>query len=145
MSLAGVGFDSKRDFVISPLLLWLPLALGRGVSPQSRSSTKQPLLLCLPSCWGFSTLGCGVSPHSCPSTTWLQPSLNWHMAHQLYNLRTMKKSYKLPLCGIYLKRISTQLNIITFFLGVKVRYPNFIKGDLGMQLGLPLSTLHFAV
>ena len=139
------GFDSKRDFGPPAVLLWLPLALGRGVSPQSRSSTKQPLLLRLPSCWGFSTLGCGVSPHSCPSTTWLQPSLNWYMAHQLYNLRAMKQSYKLPLSGICLKRISKQLKIITFFLGVKVRYPNFIKGDLGMQLGLPLSTLHFAV
>ena len=44
----------------SPLLLscWgFSFALGRGVSPRSCSSTTQPLLQRLPSCWGFSDLG----------------------------------------------------------------------------------------
>ena len=62
--------------VISPLQpsCWgFSFALVCGTSPQSCSSTTQPLLQCLPSCWGFSALGCGVSPHSCSSTT--QPPL----------------------------------------------------------------------
>ena len=36
-------------------------ALGHRVSPRSHSSITQPLLQCLPSCWGFSDLGHGVS------------------------------------------------------------------------------------
>ena len=28
-------------------------------------ATRQPELQCLPSCWGFSAFGQGVSPHSC--------------------------------------------------------------------------------
>ena len=58
--------------VISPLLpsCWgFSFALGHGVSPQSCSSTVQPLLQCLPSCWGFSALGRGylltVAPAPC--------------------------------------------------------------------------------
>ena len=45
--------------VILPLLpcCWVfSFALGRGVSPQSPSSTMQPPLQCLSSCWGFSAL-----------------------------------------------------------------------------------------
>ena len=50
-SLAGVGFDSKHDF--TPLLSWWGFffAPGHGVSPQSCSSTVQPPLQRLPSCW----------------------------------------------------------------------------------------------
>ena len=46
--------------VISPLLpsCWhFSFAVGRGVSPQSHLRTMQ----CLPSCWGLSALGPGVS------------------------------------------------------------------------------------
>ena len=39
-------------------------ALGRGVCPQSCSNTTHLPLQCLPSCWGFSALRRGVSPHS---------------------------------------------------------------------------------
>ena len=53
--------------VISPLLpsCWgLSFALGHEIYPQSHSSTAQPPLQHLLSCWGFSVLGHGVSPHS---------------------------------------------------------------------------------
>ena len=53
--------------VISPLLpsFWgISFAPGCGLSSQSRSSAARPLLQSLLSCWGFSALGCGVSPHS---------------------------------------------------------------------------------
>ena len=43
----------------------LPLDVGCLLTV---SSTMQPLLQCLPSCWGFSALGCGVSPYSHSST-----------------------------------------------------------------------------
>ena len=61
---------------ISPLLssCWgFSFALGCGVSPQICSSTAQPLLQHLSSCWGFSALECGIAPHSCSST--MQPLL----------------------------------------------------------------------
>ena len=59
-SLAGVGFDSKFDFVPPTILLGLLLCpWACGIYPQ--------LLRCLPSCWGFSDLGCGLSPHGHPS------------------------------------------------------------------------------
>ena len=45
-----------------PSCLGFSFALGRGVSPQSCSSTTQPPLQRLPSCWGFSDLGRGISP-----------------------------------------------------------------------------------
>ena len=67
------------SLILNVISLLLPscwgfsFALVCGTSPQSCSSTTQPLLQCLPSCWGFSALGCGVSPHSCSSTT--QPPL----------------------------------------------------------------------
>ena len=53
--------------MISPLLLsfWgFSFVLGCGVSPHSCLSATQPLLQHLPSCWGFSALGHGVSPQS---------------------------------------------------------------------------------
>ena len=58
--------------VISPLLpsCWgFSFALGHEISPQSHSSTAQPPLQHLLSCWGFSVLGHGVSPHSRSSAT----------------------------------------------------------------------------
>ena len=42
-------------------------ALRSGISPHSRSSTEQPLLQRLPSCWGFSDPGHGVSAHAAPA------------------------------------------------------------------------------
>ena len=45
-----------------PSCLGFSFALGRGVFPQSRSSGAQPPLQHLPSCWGFSDLGRGISP-----------------------------------------------------------------------------------
>ena len=53
--------------VILPLLqsFWgFSFAPGYWVSPQSCSRAAQLLLQHLPSCWGFSALGHGVSPHS---------------------------------------------------------------------------------
>ena len=60
--------------VISPLIpsCWdLFFALACGVSPQSHSSSAQPPVQCLPSCWGFSALGHVVSLPSHSSTTQL--------------------------------------------------------------------------
>ena len=67
--------------VISPLLpsCWgFSFALGCGIPPQSCSSTTQPLLQHVPSCWGFSALGRGISPHSRSSAT--QPPLQCQAA-----------------------------------------------------------------
>ena len=67
------------SLILNVISLLLPscwgfsFALVCGTSPQSCSSTTQPLLQRLPSCWGFSALGRGVSPHSCSSAT--QPPL----------------------------------------------------------------------
>ena len=50
---------------ISPILssCWVfPSALGHGLSPQIHSSTVQSPLQHLPSCRGFSALGCGIFP-----------------------------------------------------------------------------------
>ena len=59
-SLVGVGFDSKGEFAPPTVLLGLLLCPWTwGISSQ--------LLQCLPSYWGFSDLGRGVSPHSQPS------------------------------------------------------------------------------
>ena len=57
-SLVGMGFDSKCKFAPPTTLLGLllcPLRLGISSNP----------LQCLPSYWGFSDLGRGVSPHGC--------------------------------------------------------------------------------
>ena len=43
--------------------------LGCEVSLQICSSAVHPPLQHLLSCWGFSTHGCGISPHSCSSAT----------------------------------------------------------------------------
>ena len=52
-----MGFDSKRDLAPPTILLGLlPCLWMWGISSQP--------LQCLPSYWGFSDLGCGVSPHS---------------------------------------------------------------------------------
>ena len=56
-SLAGMGFDSECEFAPPTILLGLLLCPWMwGISSQ--------LLQCLPSYWGFSELGRGVSPHS---------------------------------------------------------------------------------
>ena len=47
-------------FSLLPSCWGFSFALG-WVSPQSCSSTMQPLLRCLPFCWGFAALGVGVS------------------------------------------------------------------------------------
>ena len=56
-SLAGMGFDSKCEFAHPTILLGLLLC------PWTWGISSQPLQ-CLPSYWGFSDLGRGVSPHS---------------------------------------------------------------------------------
>ena len=56
------------DFILNIILLLLlscwgfSFALGHGLSPQIHSSTVQLPLQHLPSCRGFSVLGCGISP-----------------------------------------------------------------------------------
>ena len=65
-SLAGMGFDSKRDFTPPSVLLGLLLCPWMcGISSQA--------LQHLPSYWGFSNLGHAVSPHSRSSE--VQPPL----------------------------------------------------------------------
>ena len=56
VSLAGTEFDSKCEFIPPTILLGLLL------SPWTWGISSQPLQ-CLLSYWGFSDLGCGVSPH----------------------------------------------------------------------------------
>ena len=59
-----------RSLILNTVLPLLPsfwgfsVALGCGVSAHSHSSTTQLPLQHLPSCWGFSALGCGVCPVS---------------------------------------------------------------------------------
>ena len=63
VSLAGMEFDFKSEFAPPTILLGLLLSPWRwGVS-------SQPLQH-LPSYWGFSDLGLGVSPHSQSSKVW---------------------------------------------------------------------------
>ena len=75
--LVGMGFDCKC--YLAPPTIFLGLLLCSwtwGISSQSlehQAATTSLPLLCLPSCWGFSALGCGVSPHSCSHT--VQPQL----------------------------------------------------------------------
>ena len=66
--------------MILPLLLshWgFSFALGHGIYPQNCSITMQLPHQHLQSCWGFSALRCGVSPHSRSSAMplLLQPQL----------------------------------------------------------------------
>ena len=60
--------------VLSPLLpsCWgLSFAFWCAISPQSHSSTLQPLLQCLPSFWSFFALGCWVtSPSRSSAAQW---------------------------------------------------------------------------
>ena len=65
-SLVGIGFDSEHEFA-SPIVL-----LGLLLCPWTWGISSQPLQ-CLPSYWGFSDLGRGVSPHSWSS--WAQQLL----------------------------------------------------------------------
>ena len=59
-SLAGIGFDSKHKFFPPTISLGLLLCPWTwGISSQ--------MLQCLPSYWGFSDLGHGVSIYSCSS------------------------------------------------------------------------------
>ena len=67
-SLAGMGFDSKHKFAPPTILLGLLLC------PWAWGISSQPLQ-CLPSCWAFSDLDCGVSPHSCSSATYVSLKL----------------------------------------------------------------------
>ena len=61
----GYGFASKHDFAVPALLLGLLLCLWMwGVSSESLQHAVRPVLQHLPSFWGFSALGCGLSPHS---------------------------------------------------------------------------------
>ena len=74
MSLAGVGSILNSNLPLLPSCWGVSFAFGRGVSPQSRSSSVQLLLQRLPSCQGFS-FGCGVSPHSYFSATQPEPDI----------------------------------------------------------------------
>ena len=70
------GFILNANFPLLPSC-WGFSDLGHGVSPQNCSGTMQLLLQCLMSCWGFSfALGCGVSPHSLSRAT--HPALHSH-------------------------------------------------------------------
>ena len=65
-SLVGMRFDSKHDLTPSTVLLGLLLCPWMGgyllkVTPALHSSWSRVYHL---ACWGFSALGCGVSPHS---------------------------------------------------------------------------------
>ena len=66
-------------------------APGHGIYPQSCSITRQPPLQHLQSCWGFSALGCGVSPHSRSSTVQLllQPRVAESYVTKFRQLRTL--------------------------------------------------------
>ena len=57
------GLILKVNLPLIPSFWGFSFALGCGVSPHSCFSTVQSPLQCLPSCWGFSDLGQGVSPH----------------------------------------------------------------------------------
>ena len=64
----GMGFDSKCDFAPHTIFLGLlPCSWMWGISSES--------LQHLPSCWGFSALGCGACPHSHPGSCVTQPPL----------------------------------------------------------------------
>ena len=61
----GLILNANLPFLLS---CWgFPFALRSGISPHSCSSDEQPPLQRLPSCWGFSDLGHGVSPHAAPA------------------------------------------------------------------------------
>ena len=75
-SLAGTGFDSKHDFAPPAAFLGLLLCPGTWVISSKSlqtSAAAAPVLRSLPSCWGFSALGHGVSSQSHSNTT--QPPL----------------------------------------------------------------------
>ena len=67
-SLVGMGFDSKCDFTPPTIFLGLPLYpwtwdISSKLLHRCTAATPTPT-----SWWGFSALGCGVSPHSHSST-----------------------------------------------------------------------------
>ena len=72
VSLTGMGFVSKHEFALPTVFLGLLLCPWTWVSPHSHSSAAQPPLQHLSSCWGFSDLGRGVSPHGCSSAMQLE-------------------------------------------------------------------------
>ena len=65
----------NRNSTLLPSHWSFSFALGRGVSPHGLSSVVQPLLQGLPSCWSFSDLRCGMSPHGCSSEADTAPDL----------------------------------------------------------------------
>ena len=74
--LVGMGFDFKCDFAHPTSLLGLLLCPWMwGISSKW---VQRHLATALPTCWGFSALGCGVYPHSHSST--VQPPLQHNVA-----------------------------------------------------------------
>ena len=105
-----MGFDSTCEFTPPTVLLGLPFALGHGVSPHSCSSTEQPPLQCLPSCWGFSDLERGISPPGCSSK--VQPQLltldAWYGAMPK-NVQTITQFHSSHLLKVMLKILQARL------------------------------------
>ena len=73
-SVVGMGFDSKCEFTPPTILLGLLLCCWTwGITSKS--------LQHLPSCWGFSDLGHGVSPQSLSSA--MHPLLQCHAENSM--------------------------------------------------------------
>ena len=72
MSLVGMEFVSKHEFALPTFFLGLLLCPWMwGISSRLLQHCTAPAPD-LSSCWGFSDLGCGVSPHGCCSTMQLE-------------------------------------------------------------------------
>ena len=66
-SLKGMGFDSKREFTPLPSCSGFPFALRCVISSHSCSTSMQPLLQRLPSCWVTLTLDVGYLLMAAPA------------------------------------------------------------------------------
>ena len=67
-----VGHDWSDLAAAAATIFWV-FSFALRVAPalcSCHSSTVQLVLQQLPSCWGFSALGCGVSPHSSHQKEW---------------------------------------------------------------------------
>ena len=114
-SLVGMGSNSKCEFATLTILLGLLLC------PWAWGISSQPLQ-CLRSCWAFSDLDCGVSPHSCSSTTYVSLKLLYPPDDLI--LLSIYNNHLVPYYGFWLK---------VYFVWYKHSYFFFLSVSICME------------
>ena len=114
VSSTGLGFDYKHE--LPP-----PTLLGLLLCPWEWGISSQPLQ-CLPSCWAFSDLDCGVSPHSCSSATYVSLKLLYPPDDLI--LLSIYNNHLVPYYGFWLK---------VYFVWYKYSYFFFLSVSICME------------